>query len=140
MSPNRLSAALFALSIIPLRAATRDADIVVYGCTSGGVTAAIQARKIGKSVLMAGIWLSELPKLGEIPNAVFRGASGNVRDATRSWFSPFVAADANLKFTLPHDPTVDGEFLRIPADHPLAKLNPLPGISAVPKPPKPTGK
>ena len=30
----------------------RQADIVVYGCTSGGVTAAVQARKMGRSVVM----------------------------------------------------------------------------------------
>lgn len=30
----------------------RQADIVVYGCTSGGVSAAVQARKMGKSVVM----------------------------------------------------------------------------------------
>jgi hypothetical protein len=33
-------------------AATRQADIVIYGCTSGGVTAAVQAKKMGKSVIV----------------------------------------------------------------------------------------
>jgi hypothetical protein len=33
-------------------AATRKADIIVYGCTSGAVTAAIQARRMGKSAIM----------------------------------------------------------------------------------------
>lgn len=43
-----LSLALAAASA----AATRSADIVVYGCTSGGVIAALQAKRMGKSVLM----------------------------------------------------------------------------------------
>lgn len=33
-------------------AAPRSADIVIYGCTSGAITAAIQARKMNKSVLI----------------------------------------------------------------------------------------
>jgi hypothetical protein len=32
--------------------ATRKSDIIVYGCTSGGVAAGIQAKKMGKSVLV----------------------------------------------------------------------------------------
>jgi hypothetical protein len=35
-----------------VQAATRKADIIVYGCTSGAVTAAIQARRMGKSAIM----------------------------------------------------------------------------------------
>ncbi|MBL8229561.1 MAG: FAD-dependent oxidoreductase [Bryobacterales bacterium] len=35
-----------------VRAATRKADIIVYGCTSGAVTAAIQSKRMGKSVIM----------------------------------------------------------------------------------------
>lgn len=35
-----------------LCAANRSADIVVYGCTSGAITAAIQAKKMKKSVLL----------------------------------------------------------------------------------------
>ncbi len=35
-----------------LCAANRSADIVVYGCTSGAITAAIQAKKMKKSVLV----------------------------------------------------------------------------------------
>ncbi len=33
-------------------AATREADLVVYGCTSGGITAAIQARRMGRTALL----------------------------------------------------------------------------------------
>ncbi len=33
-------------------AESRQSDILVYGCTSGGITAAIQARHMGKSVMM----------------------------------------------------------------------------------------
>lgn len=33
-------------------AATTTTDVLVYGCTSGGITAAIQTRKMGKSVVM----------------------------------------------------------------------------------------
>ena len=33
-------------------AAVRQSDVVIYGCTSGGVTAAIQTKKMGKSVVM----------------------------------------------------------------------------------------
>jgi hypothetical protein len=36
----------------PESAEPRQADVVVYGCTSGGITAAIQARHMGKSVVM----------------------------------------------------------------------------------------
>ncbi|HBY58726.1 MAG TPA: xanthan lyase [Solibacterales bacterium] len=32
--------------------ATTQADLVVYGCTSGGIAAAIQARRMGKTVVM----------------------------------------------------------------------------------------
>ena len=33
-------------------AASRETDILIYGCTSGAVTAAVQARRMGKSVMM----------------------------------------------------------------------------------------
>lgn len=33
-------------------AASRSADIVIYGCTSGGVAAAVQAKRMNKSVIM----------------------------------------------------------------------------------------
>ncbi len=33
-------------------AATRSSDIVIYGCTSGAITAAIQSKKLGKSVMI----------------------------------------------------------------------------------------
>jgi hypothetical protein len=39
--------------VIAAAAGPRDADVIVYGCTSGGITAAIQAKRMGKSVLMA---------------------------------------------------------------------------------------
>jgi hypothetical protein len=35
-----------------LPAATRQADVVIYGCTSGAITAAVQTKKMGKSVIM----------------------------------------------------------------------------------------
>jgi hypothetical protein len=34
-------------------AATRQSDIVIYGCTSGAITAAVQAKRMGKSVIIA---------------------------------------------------------------------------------------
>ncbi len=37
---------------LALTAAPRQADVIVYGCTSGGITAAIQTRKMGKTVVM----------------------------------------------------------------------------------------
>ena len=43
---------LAALAIPQAAARTHRADIVVYGCTSGGVTAAIQTKRMGKSVQM----------------------------------------------------------------------------------------
>ncbi len=47
----RLAALLFLLPLL-LPAAPNRADILVYGCTSGGLTTAIQAKRMGKSVLM----------------------------------------------------------------------------------------
>ena len=43
-------AALAAACTLP--AATRRADIVIYGCTSGAMAAAIQAKRMGKSVIV----------------------------------------------------------------------------------------
>jgi hypothetical protein len=43
--------ALF-FAALTLSAATRQSDIVIYGCTSGAITAAIQATRMGKSVVM----------------------------------------------------------------------------------------
>jgi hypothetical protein len=40
------------LSPAVVQAATRKADIVIYGCTSGAVTAAVQAKRMNKSVIM----------------------------------------------------------------------------------------
>src|SRR5689334_15704833 len=36
----------------PARAAEREVDIVVYGGTSGGIAAAVQAARLGKSVVL----------------------------------------------------------------------------------------
>jgi hypothetical protein len=44
---SRLLPVLFA---IPLCAAPRSSDVLIYGCTSGAITAAIQVKKMGKSV------------------------------------------------------------------------------------------
>ncbi|MFS2108760.1 FAD-dependent oxidoreductase [Sphingomonas sp. Sphisp140] len=41
-----------ALGVPDAVAAPRRADIVIYGCTSGGVIAAIEARRLGRSVLL----------------------------------------------------------------------------------------
>ncbi|HWQ53218.1 MAG TPA: FAD-dependent oxidoreductase [Bryobacteraceae bacterium] len=43
----------FALALpLACAAAPRQSDIVIYGCTSGAVTAAVQAKRMGKSVVM----------------------------------------------------------------------------------------
>ena len=43
---------LSALSLSLASAATRQSDLVIYGCTAGGITAALQAKRMGKSVIM----------------------------------------------------------------------------------------
>jgi hypothetical protein len=43
---------LTALFMTQATAASRSADIVIYGCTSGGVAAAVQAKRMNKSVIM----------------------------------------------------------------------------------------
>jgi hypothetical protein len=43
---------LYVLSISLAAAATRQADLVVYGCTAGAITAAVQATRMGKTVVM----------------------------------------------------------------------------------------
>ena len=40
------------LGSLVAEAATRKADVVIYGCTSGAIAAAVQTRKMGKSVVM----------------------------------------------------------------------------------------
>lgn len=50
MSPRLLAA--FAVVLPVFAAAPRHADVVIYGCTSGAITAAIQVKKMGKSVLL----------------------------------------------------------------------------------------
>jgi hypothetical protein len=50
MLPSRLLLAAATLSLAA--AAPTQTDILIYGCTSGAVTAAIQSRKMGKSVQM----------------------------------------------------------------------------------------
>ena len=47
-----LVAALCVLSSCPVKAENFDADIVVYGGTSAAVTAAVQAHRLGKSVII----------------------------------------------------------------------------------------
>ncbi|MFN9430037.1 MAG: penicillin acylase family protein [Acidobacteriota bacterium] len=44
--------AAFLFAAVVLAGATRTADVIVYGCTSGAITTAIQARKMGKSTMM----------------------------------------------------------------------------------------
>lgn len=48
----KLLLSTLAAAALAFAAAPRSADIVVYGCTSGGITSAIQAVKMGKSVVM----------------------------------------------------------------------------------------
>jgi hypothetical protein len=43
---------LFALTVSLAFGATRSSDLVIYGCTSGAITAAIQAKRMGKSVIL----------------------------------------------------------------------------------------
>lgn len=53
MTFRALRSILAALAICGIgTAAPRQSDLLIYGCTSGGITAAIQARKMGKSVVM----------------------------------------------------------------------------------------
>src|SRR5689334_15191478 len=54
MNPSTARIALCALSLsISLSsAATRQSDLVIYGCTAGGITAALQAKRMGKTVVM----------------------------------------------------------------------------------------
>ncbi len=47
----RIAALLLSLPLAHA-AAPRQADILIYGCTSAGVTAAIQSKRMGKSVVM----------------------------------------------------------------------------------------
>lgn len=48
----RTSLGAIALSFASFAAAPQSADVLIYGCTSGAVTAAIQTKKMGKSVVM----------------------------------------------------------------------------------------
>src|SRR5512140_1762847 len=45
---------LFSVVMLSLAAlaAPRQSDLLIYGCTSGGITAAVQATRMGKSVVM----------------------------------------------------------------------------------------
>ncbi|MEQ1841046.1 MAG: FAD-dependent oxidoreductase, partial [Verrucomicrobiales bacterium] len=47
-----LAALFFVLNPLPSHAATLESDICVYGGTSGGVVAAVQAARMGKSVVL----------------------------------------------------------------------------------------
>ena len=49
---NLLSLLLCFLATGPLCASTHEADIVVYSANSGGIAAAVQAKKMGKSVIL----------------------------------------------------------------------------------------
>ena len=46
----RLSSILLAATLLP--AAPRHANVLIYGCTSGAITAAVQVKRMGKSVLL----------------------------------------------------------------------------------------
>jgi hypothetical protein len=48
----RTSLIVLLLASAPVRAGGRDYDVVVYGGTSGGVSAAVQAARLGKSVVL----------------------------------------------------------------------------------------
>ncbi len=55
MQRQRLITALvFALVVFSRRASSAEYDLVVYGGTSAGVIAAVQAKKLGKSVIVVG--------------------------------------------------------------------------------------
>ncbi|HEU0119285.1 MAG TPA: FAD-dependent oxidoreductase [Bryobacteraceae bacterium] len=43
---------LLVLTAAALSAAPRQADVVIYGCTSGAITAAVQVKRMGKSALL----------------------------------------------------------------------------------------
>src|SRR5215212_5179012 len=47
-----LSLALLAVSFAPVIAGEKTFDVVVYGGTSGGISAALQAARMGKSVVL----------------------------------------------------------------------------------------
>lgn len=48
-----LAASVLAVALSPYAAAQpRQADIVIYGCTAGGVIAAVEARRLGRSVTL----------------------------------------------------------------------------------------
>ncbi len=51
---SAISRFLLSVLTLPLTAAAapRQSDLLVYGCTSGGITAAVQATRMGKSVAM----------------------------------------------------------------------------------------
>jgi hypothetical protein len=42
----------FFLPVLMLCAAPRQSDVLIYGCTSGAITAAVQTKRMGKSVVM----------------------------------------------------------------------------------------
>jgi len=46
------AACLAPMAMLPADAKPQHADIVIYGCTSGGVVAAIEARRLGRTVLL----------------------------------------------------------------------------------------
>jgi hypothetical protein len=42
----------FLIPVLTLCAAPRQSDVLIYGCTSGAITAAVQTKRMGKSVVM----------------------------------------------------------------------------------------
>jgi len=52
MTRTAAAAAILLAALPLLQAATRKADVVIYGCTSGAITAAIQTKKMNKSVVV----------------------------------------------------------------------------------------
>ncbi len=51
---NRCLPTLFSLASLTLSLAAADYDLIIYGGTSAGVIAAVQAKKLGKSVIVVG--------------------------------------------------------------------------------------
>jgi hypothetical protein len=48
-----MKAIAFFVLALPLAAATRQSDVLIYGCTSAAISAAIQTTKMGKTVVIA---------------------------------------------------------------------------------------
>ena len=48
-----MKAIAFFVLALPLAGATRQSDVLIYGCTSAAISAAIQTTKMGKTVVIA---------------------------------------------------------------------------------------